>query len=293
MGDYGVGALVNAGLGLILGNQNDKRQLKQQGKLQEQQIQGQMKMTDYNQEKALEMWEATNYKAQMEQMQKAGLNVGLMYGGGGAGGTTANVTSGNVQGANAPQGGKEVQEGMALGLQQAMTQAQTELLKSQTAKTEAEKTEIEARTPTHAKGIEKTDAEIKEIASKMGINEETVRNIITQENKNIAETNKITTLTPLEAKQLKAQTGKTEQETKLTTENTIAKQIENKFAGTINELTLQKITSEIAKIQADRHITNTRQRNEEIIAVLKELQLQKEVTSEQAESIIQTILKLF
>lgn len=138
MEDFGVGALVEAGLGLILGDHNDKRQIKQQEKLQKQQIQGQMQMTDYNQQKALEMWQNTNYDAQRQQMEKAGLNVGLMYGQGGGGGTTANVTSGNVSAPTAEGQKGEIGMAMQLGLQQALTKAQIELTEAQKRKTENE-----------------------------------------------------------------------------------------------------------------------------------------------------------
>ena len=81
--------LASAGLGLLLENHNDKRQIEQQQKLQQLQIQGQMQLGAFNQKLAKEMWEYTNYPAQVEQMKKAGLNVGLLYKGAGAGGTTS------------------------------------------------------------------------------------------------------------------------------------------------------------------------------------------------------------
>lgn len=40
-------------------------------------------MADYMHDLEMKKWEKTNYKAQVEQMKKAGLNVGLMSGGGG------------------------------------------------------------------------------------------------------------------------------------------------------------------------------------------------------------------
>lgn len=92
---------IGAGLGLIMQKSNDRRQIRQQEKLQALEIAGQKQMTDYNQKKQLEMWENTGYGAQKEQMKKAGLNPGLMYGMGGGGGQTAGITPGNVSGGNA------------------------------------------------------------------------------------------------------------------------------------------------------------------------------------------------
>ena len=112
--------------GLAMQGVNDRRQLRQQQKLMQQQIKGQKEMGKFNQALALEMWDKTNYKAQVEQLKKAGLNVGLMYDGGGASGTTQTPT-GSVSGGNAPVGGGEVKGmGMQLGMQMALLKAQKE-----------------------------------------------------------------------------------------------------------------------------------------------------------------------
>lgn len=125
--------------GLAFGGIQDRRQVRQQRKLQELQIAGQKEMMDYGMAQQLEMWEKTNYGAQVEQLEKAGLNPGLIYGMGGGGGTTTGSAQGNVTGATATQaGGGE----LAMGLQLGMMKAQMDLVKAQTEKTkvEAEKT---------------------------------------------------------------------------------------------------------------------------------------------------------
>ena len=81
--------LIGTGMGLLLEGHNDRRQLRQQEKLQNLEIKGSKELTDYNAAKQLEMWKATNYPAQVEQMKLAGLNPALAYGMGGAGGVTA------------------------------------------------------------------------------------------------------------------------------------------------------------------------------------------------------------
>lgn len=132
--DIGMNA-ANQGLGTIfgmaLGAYNDRRQLKQQERLQNLQIEGQKNMTDYNYSKQLQMWKDTNYGAQKAQLQAAGLNPGLLYGMGGGGGATVGGASGSVQGANAPAGGQEI-----MGMM--MQQAQLKLLEAQTRKTNTE-----------------------------------------------------------------------------------------------------------------------------------------------------------
>jgi len=122
----------NTGLGLLLQGHNDRRQLKQQEKLNELQLKANKQQMDYEQMLALELWDKTNYAAQVGQLKKAGLGVGLMYGkGGGAGGTTSGAGSGGTQAQAAPAGGGEI-----LGLQ--LMQAQKNLIEAQTEKTQAE-----------------------------------------------------------------------------------------------------------------------------------------------------------
>jgi len=127
-------------LGQLMAQANDARQMQQQQRLMEQQMYGSMRLTDYNQKAALQMWKDTNYSAQMEEMKKAGLNPGLMYKQGGAGGHVA-VTPGSVTGGQAPHGGGEQMMGVQLAMQMQQTQADVELKKAQAnlANTEANK----------------------------------------------------------------------------------------------------------------------------------------------------------
>lgn len=121
------------GAGALLGVYNDWRQENLQRKLTKQQTQASKELTDYNMMKQLEMWEKTNYAAQKEQMKKAGLNPGLMYGMGGGGGTTANVATGNASGGTAAGHSGEIQAMMGMGLQRELLEAQKEVMQSQAA----------------------------------------------------------------------------------------------------------------------------------------------------------------
>lgn len=147
--------VANGVLGLALGGINDRRQLKQQEKLQNLQIAGSKQLTDYNFQKQMEMWKNTNYPAQMAMLKQAGLNPALIYDNGG-GGASTNVATGNVSGADAPRGGQEAIQMMGLALQRQMQAAQIELTKAQTEKTKAETTAVEP-------GIQKTQAETSSI----------------------------------------------------------------------------------------------------------------------------------
>lgn len=184
MGQQAAEQGVAAGMGLILGGINDRRQIKQQKKLQAMQIEGNKQLTDYNQKKALEMWEATNYGPQIAQMRKAGINPALMYGGTGAGGSTQ-VVQGNVGSGNAPTGGREAQDMMGMGIQLRLLQAQKENIEANTAKTkaEAEKTAGvdttlgETQIKSLTQGIENAKAakELTEVQTKISKLEERVK----------------------------------------------------------------------------------------------------------------------
>lgn len=143
IGTNTVNNLIGVGLGLAMERHNDKRQLAQQGKLQALQIKGQQQMTDYNMSKQYEMWLKTNYGAQMEQLNKAGLNPGLMYGMSGGGGTTTGAANGNVTGAEAPRGGQEIQTQMGIqmqGMQLALLNAQKQNIEADTQNKQAQAT---------------------------------------------------------------------------------------------------------------------------------------------------------
>ena len=92
------GAGVGTGLGLITGaiNQNQTK------KAQERQFRMQKELNIQAKDLALQQWKDTNYNAQRKELEKAGLNVGLMYGGSGGGGVTASTGSGGSAPSQAP-----------------------------------------------------------------------------------------------------------------------------------------------------------------------------------------------
>lgn len=123
--------VVGMGIGKWAADQADKRQIKQQQALTDMQFGANKRLMDINYQKQLEMWEKTNYGAQKEQMQKAGLNPGLLYGMSGGGGTTTGSGGASVGGGSAPGGGGEI---MGMGL----AAAQMGLLKAQKENIEAD-----------------------------------------------------------------------------------------------------------------------------------------------------------
>lgn len=129
-------------VGQILGigqKSNDRRQLKQQGKLMQQGINGQKELADYQQQLQMDMWHKTNMKAQVGELEKAGLNPGLIYGGSGAGGATTG--GGGMPSTSGGQAANAAQTQQA-DTQMAMSLAQMRLIEAQTKKTETETVKI-------------------------------------------------------------------------------------------------------------------------------------------------------
>lgn len=136
------GGVIGTGMGLLLEKHNDRRQIEQEKKLQQMQIAGQKEMGEFNLQQQMKLWEQTNYGPQMEQLKKAGLNPGLIYGMSGGGGQTAAAQPGNVGRGDSPKGGGETLAAAGMGIQMAMQKAQIDNLNANTEKTkvEAEKT---------------------------------------------------------------------------------------------------------------------------------------------------------
>ena len=161
VGDFltgGASGALGAGMGLLLQGHNNDVQAKQQQRLTDIQTNAQKDMTNYNYQKQLDMWNATSYGPQMQNMKAAGLNPGLMYGLGGGGGQSNNVATGSVSGGNAGQNTGEVAQGMGLSMQAA-----------QLALMNAQKQNIEADTANKQAGAGKTTAETENVP-KQGAN---------------------------------------------------------------------------------------------------------------------------
>lgn len=119
-------------LGSASGKKNQKRQHEYNKEIMEIQNKYLNEQNETNYKLQKKFWEDTNYPAEVEQMKKAGLNVGLMYEGAGAGGTTMNGL-----GSGMPSGGGNYSDlgmsakGMDIGAQTAQALANIELTKAQ------------------------------------------------------------------------------------------------------------------------------------------------------------------
>lgn len=150
----GIGSIISGGLGLLGGLfKKNNNGLKNQKELMQQaweyEKEGMGLQYNYGQQAAdaeykrnLQMWKDTNFGAQRDEMEKAGLSVGLMYGNGG--GSAASTAGGTAAQPSAPKTNPvEValqQESMGLQLKQ--IEAQNRLANAEATKTIAEANKI-------------------------------------------------------------------------------------------------------------------------------------------------------
>lgn len=143
LGSQAGSGILGIGLGMLTADWNDRRQYNMAKKLGDLQLGYDKSMTDYAHQKQLEMWNATNYQAQMEHLKKAGLNPGLIYGMGGGGGATVGTGAATSTGAaHAPVGGGEIMGMAQMAMQRELLQAQKENIQANTEKTLAEKNKL-------------------------------------------------------------------------------------------------------------------------------------------------------
>lgn len=133
-----IGTATGSIFGSLMGNKMQEDQFGNQLTLMKKQHEYNEKSANAAQKRAYEMWEDTNYAAQIEQMKKANLSPGLMYGQAGAGGGTVSGAQG--QGTSQPID-KSIEmklKGQELGLQLANLASQIKLNESQANKNNAE-----------------------------------------------------------------------------------------------------------------------------------------------------------
>jgi len=95
-------SLLGTALGGMIDNQRNRRAYEQEKNLMGIQQQNQYALNRQGHDLQMDMWNKTNYGAQVKHMKDAGLNPALMYKGAGAGGTTGSQTGGGAGGGSAP-----------------------------------------------------------------------------------------------------------------------------------------------------------------------------------------------
>ena len=150
-----VGGLAGAALSGILGIGQGRKQYHRNKKLMRFQKQHQMDLSQFGHDLQMDMWNKTNYKAQLEHMKAAGLNPALMYGQAGQGGTTGSQGGGSAQSGS-------VDQARAMDLSNALLEAQLRKLDSERDNID-EDTELKGATKKKISGVD-TDAVKQSIA---------------------------------------------------------------------------------------------------------------------------------
>lgn len=160
-----VGGIIGGGLGLLGGLFGGGGSKKDQERLMEKaweyekegmgmQYQYGQAAAEAAQRRNMEMWDQTNFEAQRQHMENAGLSVGLMYGGGGQGAVS--------QGGQATQPSGPTSNPVAMALQYQQIEQQNAAIKSQTMLNQAEATKALAEAKkTGGVDTKKTEYEIK------------------------------------------------------------------------------------------------------------------------------------
>lgn len=150
----GIGSIVSGGLGLLGGLfKRNNNGLKNQQKLMQQaweyEKEGMGLQYNYGQQAAdaeyrrnLQMWKDTNFGAQRDEMEKAGLSVGLMYGNGG--GSAVSTAGGDGMQPNGPKMNpvEAALQQESMGLQLKQIEAQNRLANAEATKAIAEANKI-------------------------------------------------------------------------------------------------------------------------------------------------------
>lgn len=170
--NFNWGSVAGGVLGMIGGHQSERRNYRNNRKLMNQQYGNQRMLNQQGHDLQMDMWNKTNYGAQVDHMKEAGLNPALMYGSAGQGGTT-----GSQGGGSASMGSS--QQGKVMDLQNALLGAQIKGIEAkansdnasaeatrgyQAEESGARKTEAEARTKGIDESIKKTIAEVENLS---------------------------------------------------------------------------------------------------------------------------------
>lgn len=112
-----------------------KRQHKRTKELMDISQRNQMALNNQQYDNSKKFWDETNYDDQVREMEKTGLNVGMMYGGGGQGGQTTGMSGGSAASA---QGAADIPMDGRMGMDIASQIANIEVMKASADKMKAE-----------------------------------------------------------------------------------------------------------------------------------------------------------
>lgn len=146
IGGAGIGLGLSTGVGLLNNWLTNRSQVKQNEKLIGQQEEYNKRMTEFNKNEQLDLWNKTGYNAQVQQMKKAGINPALMFKTAGASGSTNVATSSTGQASAMGNAGMNIENQQALNQRQQKQEAEIGNLEADTEKKLAEKGLVNAET---------------------------------------------------------------------------------------------------------------------------------------------------
>lgn len=159
MGTGVASGILGMGFGQLMASTNDARQIHQAQGLADIGVNATNRITDYNFDKQMQMWNATNYGPQVQQLEKAGLNPGLLYAKGGPGGSTAIAPGSGSTGGQAQQNPGEMQTAMGIMNQNALIESQRKLMDAQKSNVDADTQNKQAENPNIGKTGQLIDAQ--------------------------------------------------------------------------------------------------------------------------------------
>nr|UCS96099.1 MAG: replication initiation protein [Microviridae sp.] len=133
-----IGGVASSLIGGAMQNRANNKQNEEEWKRMEWGATENEAMAIRNHQRNKDMWDYTNYENQIKHMKNAGLSPGLMYGGAGAGVTSAQGGHSGSPGTMIPQGQQRGLEAKQIGLQLGQLASQIEVNKSVAEKNEAE-----------------------------------------------------------------------------------------------------------------------------------------------------------
>lgn len=155
------------GLGMLGQNRRTRKAHEQNLQYMDLQHQNQQQLNMQGHQLGLDMWNATNYEAQVEHMKKAGLNPALMYGQAGQGGQVSSPSGGNAASAQAPAPQPMDMQNMLIGAQAAKLIAETKEIEKGTEGIELDNA---YKVIENSKLEEKLQTEINEMLSRIDVN---------------------------------------------------------------------------------------------------------------------------
>ena len=154
-----------------------KRQHKRTKELMDISQRNQKELNNQQYDNSKKFWDETNYDDQVREMEKAGLNIGMMYGGGGQGGQTTSMSAGSAASAS---GGTGIPLQGGQGMDIATKIANMEVMKAnmEVMKASADKMRAEAE---NLRGVDRSKTEATIALTKMQTENQNIINNINKE----------------------------------------------------------------------------------------------------------------